>query len=884
MKPYAILWIIIFGWSFNSFAQNQIKGKVKNPKGEAIASVNLSIKDTEGNILRYTRSNDKGEFSLSTEGLDKPSTLELSILGYEKKIIPFNTYMANSEIILMESAINLKEVEIKRKPNIYQKGDTLNYRPSDFSSAEDRSIGDVLKKMPGIEVNDQGKISYNGKNISNLYIDKDNLLDDKYGLATKSLNHLAVDKVQVIENDQPIKMLQEKNMSEDVAINLVLKDEARMKLMGDIKAGLGQPNRYDGNINGLMFNKKLKFINNLKGNNIGDDPGIDLTSFNASAYQRRLDNDKPGNFLSGGAAGVPNLPSNRTLFNQAGLINLNNLYKFKEDLLLRVNAGYLYDERQQDYFKVSETYLPGQTIRFEEIQDNFLNPQKWQSKVLLNANANQYFLNNSLIVDYNPLSALTQTQLNGQSAKQQLQQKPFEISNEFDYRLKLKSERIISLYSYLSYAHQPENLLISPGINPKVFHNGQAYQGLKQVVDLPNWYTNNAISYGFAAHKFRHTYRSGFSYQQQELQSDLYKIDGQITELGQDYRNRLHWYKAKIYTDVNMEYGDEAFKAILNLPIQYTNIHYYDLEKSSDHRLNRIFFNPSLSLRLKIGNGQELSGFYSYSNQLGGLAELYEGGMLRNYRSLYANQAPLSETTAQSAGLTFNLKKPIQMFFLNGGVNFYRNQMNTISSFQLSETLQQRIVLPWLNELKGFSTTWGASKYILAIRSTISAGYSFSSSTFDQLQNNQLLPFQSLSHQYKAGIESKLAKNMSLSYDASFSQSENKVKNGNSIKTIFKQSRQQASVNYFGFKSLNLRVKADYIHTKQAQQNNINYVFVDFNARYRLVKFKTDLEFSLQNLGNIKTFDANILSANAFTQGQYSIPGRIAMLKATFNF
>ena len=85
-------------------------------------------------------------------------------------------------------------------------------------------------------------------------------------------------------------------------------------------------------------------------------------------------------------------------------------------------------------------------------------------------------------------------------------------------------------------------------------------------------------------------------------------------------------------------------------------------------------------------------------------------------------------------------------------------------------------------------------------------------------------------------------------------------------------------------KSLYLQFKSDYIQTIQVNQENINYVFADFSARYRVVKYKTDLEFTLQNIGNIKQFDANILTANAFTQGQYSIPGRIAMLKATFNF
>ena len=65
---------------------------------------------------------------------------------------------------------------------------------------------------------------------------------------------------------------------------------------------------------------------------------------------------------------------------------------------------------------------------------------------------------------------------------------------------------------------------------------------------------------------------------------------------------------------------------------------------------------------------------------------------------------------------------------------------------------------------------------------------------------------------------------------------------------------------------------------------DLKYLFADFNMRYRLVKYKTDLEFGVTNLANIKKFEANYLSANSFSSGTYYIPGRVAMMKATFSF
>src|SRR3546814_12824700 len=83
-------------------------------------------------------------------------------------------------------AIDLSEVEIKSKPIIRNIGDTLSYNIDSFAKNEDRSISDVIKRLPGMEVNENGKIKFNGQDISNLYIDGDDLLDEKYALGTRS--------------------------------------------------------------------------------------------------------------------------------------------------------------------------------------------------------------------------------------------------------------------------------------------------------------------------------------------------------------------------------------------------------------------------------------------------------------------------------------------------------------------------------------------------------------------------------------------------------------------------------------------------------------------------------------------------------------------------
>ena len=879
-----IVWIWLLSIA-PSFAQKQIKGKVKDMNGNPIAAANVSLKSNDSKILTFTKTDEKGFFLLSYGDESKIFNVEVSIIGYEKKSVLINDLNKNLDIIIKESKINLKTVVVKNQPSLTLKGDTLNYKTSDFADKQDRTIGDVLKKMPGITVEEDGKVSYNGRGISNLYIDGDNVLNDKYNVGTKSITHGVVDKVQVIEKDQPIKMLRKNNTSEDVALNLVIKDEAKLKIMGDIKPGLGTPKRYDGEANAMMFKKDFKFINNIKGNNIGVDPAIDLTSHNLSSYLKRLENNKPSNFLSAGAAGVPTLPQSRTLFNNAALMNLNNLYKFNPDLQLRANISYVYDKREQIYNKLSETYLQNQTITFNESQVNHIRPQKLQAEFNLNENTENHYLNNSLIANYSPTLTNSAVVINGIAAQQSLYQQQFDLSNELSYRKKLKSDNILNFYSYFNKSTQPETLNIKPGLNEEILNSGNSFAALDQYIELPTLFTNNFISFAIVKNKITQTFKTGFNYQKQDLNSTLYKTqNNQTVELvGNNMSNDLNWNRSKIYAETALEYTGEKFKAGLFVPLSYNNIRYNDLSKTLNENLQKVFLNPRVNVTYQTSVENFITANYSFTNDLGGLDDIYQGTILKNYRSLFANNAPLTERKTHSLSTGFNYKKAIQMLFINFNASYNNSTQNTISSYVLTNNTQQRIVLPLINDMQSLTLSANMSKYLFNWRSTVNFGINFSQNKFDQLQNGELLPFNTNTINFKGGIDSKLNSFLNWSYTANYSQFNNKIANSG-IRNNNEQLRQKTGLTGTAFKSLFINLSAEHIFTKQNLQPNLNYLFADLNLRYKFIQLKTDLEFGITNLTNIKNFEAINLSANAFTSGTYYIPGRVAMFKATFNF
>jgi hypothetical protein len=113
---------------------------------------------------------------------------------------------------------------------------------------------------------------------------------------------------------------------------------------------------------------------------------------------------------------------------------------------------------------------------------------------------------------------------------------------------------------------------------------------------------------------------------------------------------------------------------------------------------------------------------------------------------------------------------------------------------------------------------------------------------------------------------------------------DNRAETTNSVKSSFQQLRQQSTLSFTTVKNVYVNLSAEHLFTQQSAQQDLQYLFADMNITYKLQKMKTDLVFGITNLTNIKTFEAVTLSSNSLTTGAYQIPGRIAMMKATFNF
>ena len=811
--------------------------------------------------------------------------VEVRSLGYKTAVKNMAGFDTPVDFTLAQVRNELQEVVVKtRRPVLRTNGDTLSYKVSDFSSPQDRVIGDVIKKLPGISVAADGTISYNNKPVSAVYIGGDNLLDDKYSIATNSIPQGAVNQVQVIQNNQPIKVLQNKVMSEDVALNLTFKKGAKLHLVGQESIGVGLPGNYDVDLNAMMFKDSYKAINYLGGNNTGYDVQQNLVSHNLTDYNQRIDNALPATVLSLGAVNTPALAENRYLFDQAGILNVNNLINLKKNVQLRLNAYYVHDTQRQDYSQQTTIFLPGDTVKYKEAQHNRSVPDIFHGQFTLNINRDKYYLNDALLMDYKNITNYSGLKTDSSAVNQVFKDNTLNFSNEFNLIKSLKSNNIIQAYSYISHSAEPQNLAIGPGYNAAIFNNNVPYAQLVQNVNIPSWYTNNYFSFKMPSNLITQSYRAGFSVQSQTFSSGLNVIqnNNSVGLESDSALNHVNWTKKKLYAEAAYDLPGTILKANLTLPVTLQQINYSDSSYALNKSLTRLYFNPQLRAKYQVGAENYASLFYSYRNQIGTIENVYPGYILTNYRTLYANNAGLTTQQNQQAGGGFSYSKALTLFFWSINALYRHTGANNIASSVITNNIEKGIVLPYPNSTDSWILKGSISKYSFALRTTFSGGIQWQSSRSVQIQNNALLPFNTTSETFNVNADTKVSDAVNFSYKATLTQTGSHSLVEASAFRI-DQLLQQASVNYDPVEDVQFKLSGEHYFTRQQGNPDLKYFFADASAKFRIEKWKTDLELSAVNFLNVKTYNALYLSANTLTANSYTLPGRIILLKLFFN-
>ena len=381
-----------------------LSGSIRDGKDQsALQDVNVVI-SSQGHkdITAYTISDQKGSFRLTyTPAKDKEYVIRFSYLGYETVVLNIEKSITQYNVALHAQAIDIKEIIVKA-PKIKSQGDTIIYNVASFSKEGDKTIGDVLKKLPGVRVEENGQISYQGTAINKFYIEGMDLLGGKYTIATNNISNDDVGSVEIMENHQPIKALNGLSISEQAAINLRLKEKAKQKWIGSLKGGGGftpSSGLWAVEMIAMHFNKNFQSLNTYKTNNTGQDVTKEFKSFDLN--ERRYGSEKLTDYIHISSLYPHELNRERELFNTTHQVTSNNLSRLKSGLNITTHIGWIDHKEQADKQTITQYYqADADTITVREHESSLYKKQTLAAGITLDINEEQYNMTNRLRTDF----------------------------------------------------------------------------------------------------------------------------------------------------------------------------------------------------------------------------------------------------------------------------------------------------------------------------------------------------------------------------------------------------------------------------------------------------------------------------------------------------
>ena len=896
-----MLIITILGTVGKAQSQTIIEGTVTDSLGRAVdAFITISPKGT-GNIIGFADTDVNGyyKFQFKSETDSVVVTAAGIGIGNVSRIVANKSQRL--DIRANQKEIELKEVSVKAD-KIRQNGDTLNYFVGTYQQQGDRVIGDVLKRMPGIEVSENGGIKYNGKAIKKFYVEEMDLLQGRYGIATNNINAQDVATVQVLENHQPVKMLQGKTLTDDVAINLKLKNSAKGTIAINTMLGggaqqaqtLGSNPLWTAEAVGMYFAKRRQNMTLYKGNNTGEDISKELTLYYSSINSVGLYPFCPTNVIQPSGSG---LPQKRTFNNHSHIVTLNHLEKLNKDTETGINIAYHNDcirregNSLSDIFINDDSRLLTREILTSETKINNLNVQ-----ARYNWNAENGFMANVLKFDTNwnsdHVDGLMASEQMGfvpvnygnERVRQHFRRPELSISNTFN-TIRNIGKNTFDLHFSAGYAHRPNtlNVAIDSLDSQSIIHNSQSYQ---QDINSHHIAACFNTSYEFRlGDHFRFNYGINASANLHGIVTDL---DGatnfQLSTFNSQLTNDLWYNTYNIALWQSYKYNTYNLDITLALPLElYTQTLDDRIRKDKNSYTHLLFF-PSLSLNWVITRNLWFSAGGNYSKTVGDPGGIYSGYIMSNYRAFqrsYVDQ--LSETKNYSANAGLRYRSAIRAIFANVGFNYRRTHDNQIYgySYEGATSVVQAINQPTVAQT--YSISGDVSKSFDFLRSNIRifGGYRLSES--ERLISQNLYQYHAQDISFGGSLSFCPVEWMGIVCSSGFNLSRSKTKstsltpgwNGATVRS----STQRLSMSLYPTKTLTLTLAAEDNYNNLTEENRHAW-FGDVSAKLKLKRF--DLELQLNNIFDQRQYTrVTYSSLDIYTQTSQLRP-RNAILTVRF--
>ena len=776
------------------YAQQAITGVITDSETNLPIEI-VTVTLTQGardRFISYTLTNAAGQFSLSTNQQSDSLHLTVSLLGY--KTLKANVRQGESlNLRLEQQEFNLKEVEV-RPGRVWGQRDTINYDVASFLTAKDQSIKDVLQKLPGVDVDElTGRIAYQGKDISNFYVEGMELMGGRYNQLNSNLQARSVDKVQLLENHQPIRLLQDKVASENVALNIKLKPEFRDRWMGNIGLGTGlEPVLWSANNNAIQISRNSQSAYFYKGNNTGNNVKLEQTELTNPMERDRLKERESSSFIPQLSFSAP-LKEERLLFNGTHSLSGNRLYKLNETTQLRLNAGYIYDINEQERGSETVYFMENDTISISEQNSSRLRSHVANLQAVLENNTDKHFLTNRFSINGNWQEGATEY-TGVQNLHQQIETNAFDARNYLRNMWK-KDDYTMEVYSLLRFRNLPSSLLASDN---------------RQAINLRHFYTEQAASILKSKNLFTQRYTAGLSSETSNL------------------KNGYSLFFTPFY-----QWRNSYWRTSLNLPFAWNEYAKTDF--------GQLTFSPTFNLSFEPNYAWRFNIHASHRERIGDLTDFYSSPYYTNYRTIIRPNGELSTSKQQAYSTSGEYKDIINELFATLSVNY----TNGRSSQTIERLLENEIVTQITRTIPSKNSGWSAngtfSKGFYPQRLKTSISLSTSSNKGEQLIDGVLLSYRTIYLQGEPKVNWNPIHNLESEYTTRFRYNTSRI--GQSKMEPLVNITQKLTLSYT-LDKLTINTSAEHYHNQITKDNTLNTLFTDISLRYKKERWTFNAELN----------------------------------------
>ena len=832
------------------FAQINVRGTVVDREtDEPVVGASVIVKGADGKIKKFASSKADGSFAMTMLSVSG-CRLEVTMMSFARQSMPLDNVEFPITVRMEPGTTLLKEVTVKAD-RIREQGDTISYRVGSFAQAQDRSIGDVLKRMPGIDVAKSGKIQYQGEDINKFYIEGADLLGGKYGIATNGISHEDVGAVEVMENHQPMQVLSGIAYSNKAAINLKLKNKAKAtwSFHGDAGGGYSwEPTGaiWDGELFAMAVMPGFQNITTLRTNNTGENLSSSETDFFAENRQTGLSRQ-----VSIGLPGVPSLSDKRTLFNRSFLVSTNNLWKFGRGEF-KANIDYSFNRVEAAAENITTYFLNEGNRLISENRSGTEHSHSLSGKFIYELNQKTAFINNTLQtnIDWDDLNLATTGSLpNRQSAKLP----DYYVSNKFKLIKRFKGNHLVTFHSVNEWESLPQTLNLDM--------NGQHF---RQHISDHAFYTHESAAYAFNIKGVTLSLEGGIKGYIRSMDSQLPDLPEELPGLTENVVNTNY---ITVYATPRLEYWVRRVNLSLNLPVSYAH---YNFDKAIANH-NELYFSPSLNFNWKPNN--------RFSGSLrGGLGRspmnlnlIHPGLIMTNYRTLKAGVDNFYNSSSQNVSANFNYKHTRRGLFANGMVMHSWTHLPYTMAQQLYGDYVIYSYADAANDSKMLMAMGNIGKTLDFMRGSCNVNGSFNRNESHLLSQRQSV--NSVSTGWSIGGKINGTPCRWFSFDYRIDYSDSRLTMNGVSESWLSTMENELSLTFIPHRKWQWTVSGEHYRNELTEHNYKDIVMLDTRLTYQLNK-RIEFVASLTNILNKRSYNYTTYSQLSSFESRRHLRGR----------